>query len=256
MFPILLKIGPITIRTYGLLVAIGFFAALQYILIKAKTIGLHEDEILDIVLYTIVAGLIGGRLLYVMLNWSYYANNFLQIFQLWEGGLVFYGGFFLSIIVILAYAGYHKDFNLWGFSDIAAPAIAIGHFFGRLGCFFAGCCYGLPTDLPWACTFTNLNALAPLNIALHPTQVYEALGNLLIFLTLNWLLRFKHLSGQIFAVYLFLYGILRFHVEFLRGDDRGGFLFNLSPSQLISILMVLTGVYITVLRRKYGKNNI
>ena len=253
MFPVLIKLGPLTLRTYGLFVALGFFAGLQYILYQARKLNIDEGEILDVVLYAIVAGLVGGRLLYVILNWQYYAGNFFQVFQIWEGGLVFYGGFFLSVAVVIVYAKKHKSFDLWDFSDITAPAICIGHFFGRLGCFFAGCCYGLPTDMPWAYTFTNPNALAPLHIALHPTQVYEALGNLVIFFVLNFMLKHKHFSGQILAAYLFLYGILRFHVEFLRGDDRGGYLLGLSPSQMISIVFVTAAVAIIVKRKNNGK---
>ncbi|MBN1622199.1 MAG: prolipoprotein diacylglyceryl transferase [Endomicrobiales bacterium] len=250
MFPVLLKLGPLTIRTYGFMVAIGFFVALQYVLHYSKKINIVEQEVLDIVLYTIVAGLVGGRLMYVALNWSFYSRNLLQIFQIWEGGLVFYGGFIAGALVIIFYYYRHPEFKIWAFADILAPAIALGHFFGRIGCLFAGCCYGLPTTLPWAIKFSNSQALAPLNVLLHPTQIYEAFGNLLVFFGLHWFNRYEHMQGQAFGTYLFLYGLLRFHVEILRGDDRGGYLLGLSPSQIFAIISIIASVTILFLINK------
>lgn len=255
MFPVIFKIGPLTIRTYGLLVAIGFFAALQYILIHTRRSKIAETKVLDVILYSIVGGLCGARLMYVVLNWKFYSRNFFEIFRIWEGGLVFYGGFFVSAIIILLFCRKHPEFKFWEFTDILAPAIALGHFFGRLGCLSAGCCYGLPTNMPWAIKFTNTQALAPLNIALHPTQIYEALGNFFIFVVLDWFNRYKHPHGQTIGSYLFLYGLLRFHVEFLRGDDRGSFVLGLSPSQIIALICIIGGIVIITKFRKYDQKN-
>jgi phosphatidylglycerol:prolipoprotein diacylglycerol transferase len=255
MFPVLLKIGPLTVRTYGLMVAVGFFLSLQYILYRAKKKGLPENKVLDVVLYTIVAGLIGGRLAYVLLNWSFYVRHFPKVFQIWEGGLVFYGGFAAGLVVIIMYGNKHREFGFMKFADILAPAVALGHFFGRLGCFSAGCCYGLPSKMPWAVTFTNENALAPLNISLHPTQLYEAFTNIVIFFVLDWFNRYEHPRGQAIGAYLFFYGVVRFHIEFLRGDDRGSFIFGLSPSQNIAVISVVAGIVILVLSKRNGKEN-
>ena len=136
---------------------------------------------------------------------------------------------------------------VWKVADITAPAIAIAHAFGRVGCFAAGCCYGIPTDAPWGVTFTNSYSGTlvgvPLNIPLHPTQLYSALGNLAIFGVLLWLYRRKRFDGQVFWSYTVLYGIFRFAVEFWRGDPRGTmFSGMLSTSQFVAILMVTVGL--------------
>lgn len=244
MFPELLNIGPFTLRTYGLFVALGMFVALQYVLRKAKKAGIPEESILDIGLYAIVAGLVGGRLAYVALNFRYYSGNFWEIFRVWEGGMVFFGGLILGALAVILYVRKHPKLRLWALADIIAPAIALGHVFGRIGCFFAGCCYGKETTLPWAVKFTNEGALAPLNVCLHPTQLYESAGSLAVFFFIDWYNRRKHAEGRAFWLYLFLYGMLRFHVEFLRGDERGGFVLGMSPGQMVSLLLILAAVYI------------
>lgn len=253
MFPTLLKIGPLTLRTYGLFVAIGFFAAMQYLLRRGKSAGVSEGHILDIILYTIVIGLLGARITYVIINWSFYAHRFSDIFKVWEGGLVFYGGFLTGLATVIGYTAFHKELRLWSIFDLFAPAIALGHVFGRLGCLFAGCCYGLPTSLPWALRFSNPQSLSPLNVALHPTQLYEALGNLAIFVVLDRYNRSRHPEGYAFGAYLAMYAVLRFLIEFVRGDERGGLLWGLSPSQITAIVAVgCSGVIFLWRRGKYG----
>lgn len=252
MFPTLITIGPLTFRTYGALVALGMFLALQYMLRRAKQQNLPEENILDMSLYAIVAGLIGGRLAYVLLSFNYFAKHPSEIFMVWEGGMVFYGGLLLGSLAVIYYIKKHPVINLWKLADIVAPALALGHVFGRLGCFFAGCCYGHETSLPWGVTFRNTESLAPLHVCLHPTQLYEALGNLVIFIFLDWYNRYKHGAGKTFWVYLFFYGMLRFHMEFLRGDDRGGMILGMSPGQLMSLALIVTSV--AVLAYKKGKH--
>jgi phosphatidylglycerol---prolipoprotein diacylglyceryl transferase len=243
MHPTLFSIGPLTVKTYGLMVALGMFAALQYVLFRAKRAKIPEENMLDLVLYMIVAGLVGGRLAYVLLNFGYYMQTPSEIIKVWEGGMIFYGGLALGALAGYAYIKKHKALSLPKIADISAPAIALGHAFGRLGCFFAGCCYGSVCDLPWAVRFSDPRSLAPTGIGLHPTQLYEALGNLLIFVFLDWYNRFEHKPGKAFWVYIFFYGMLRFHIEFLRGDDRGGFVLGMSPGQLISFAAVLVSIF-------------
>ncbi|MFH1367724.1 MAG: prolipoprotein diacylglyceryl transferase [Elusimicrobiota bacterium] len=243
MFPTLIKLGPITLKTYGFFVALGMFAALQYLLRKGKKAGIREENILDLSLYAIVAGLAGGRLAYVAFNAGYYSRNFWEIFRVWEGGMVFYGGLLLGALAVIFYVRKHPAIRFWALADIAAPALALGHVFGRIGCLFAGCCYGSKTALPWAVKFTNPESLAPLNVCLHPTQIYESLGNLAIFIFLDWYNRYKHAEGRAFWVYLFFYGMLRFHIEFLRGDERGVFLLGMSPGQGGSLAIILIALY-------------
>jgi phosphatidylglycerol:prolipoprotein diacylglycerol transferase len=250
MFPTIIKLGPIAIRTYGLLVAVGLFAGLQYILKRRQKDGITEEQIFDLILYVIVAGLVGARITYVLFNWSFYAQHLGEIFKVWEGGLVYYGGLISGALMVLGYVRLHPGIKLWPLADVIAPALALGHFFGRLGCFFAGCCYGLPCNLPWAVRFTNNDSFAPLNISLHPTQLYEAIGNISIFIILDRLYGKRHVDGTVFTVYLFLYGLMRFMIEFLRGDERGAFFFHFSPSQVFSLCLIAVSVIILWFRRE------
>lgn len=250
MFPTFLKLGPLTIRTYGLMVAIGLFVALQYLLYSAKKKNIPENRVLDMVLYAVVAGLVGARLAYVLFTLPYYAQHPIEIFKIWEGGLVYYGGFIAGALAVIGYVRVHRDMRLWVLADLLAPALALGHVFGRIGCFFAGCCYGAPTHLPWAVTFCNPESLAPAGIARHPTQLYEAFGNLVIFGLLDRYNRSKHREGDTFAAYLILYGLLRFNVELLRADERGVFLLGLSPGQGVSLVAIAIGVVLLVIWRK------
>jgi phosphatidylglycerol:prolipoprotein diacylglycerol transferase len=137
-------------------------------------------------------------------------------------------------------------------ADIVAPAIAIGHSIGRIGCFFAGCCYGQTCDLPWAVTFTDAHSLAPTGVPLHPTQLYAVFGNLLIFVFLMMFRPYKRFAGQLFLLYIMLYGLMRALIEVFRGDFRGDFIFGiLSVSQFIGLSMALiAAVLLVVLRRR------
>jgi phosphatidylglycerol:prolipoprotein diacylglycerol transferase len=246
MFPTLIKIGPLTIRTYGFFVAVGIFVAIQYLIRRGKAKGISEAAITDLSLYAIVAGLVGARITYVLQNLSYYARHFSEVFKIWEGGLVFYGGFIAGTLAVVVYLRYHRDIRLGTLADIVAPALALGHFFGRLGCFFAGCCYGAPSHLPWAVTFCNAETLAPRGVPLHPTQLYEAVGSLAIFFLLDWYNRSRHQEGFAFLAYLFFYGFLRFLVEFLRADERGAFILGFSPSQVLSLVLMAAALILFV----------
>jgi len=173
MLPTIIKLGPLTLRSYGLMVALGLFAALQYIVYRAKAKGISQNKVLDIVLYGIVAGLIGARLAYVLTNFGFYSRNLGDIVKIWEGGLVYYGGFLAGSAAVIVYVLANPEINLWELGDILAPALSLGHVFGRIGCLLAGCCYGKVTGLPWAVKFSNPESLAPTGLCLHPTQIYE-----------------------------------------------------------------------------------
>jgi phosphatidylglycerol:prolipoprotein diacylglycerol transferase len=168
---------------------------------------------------------------------------------------VYYGGLLLALGSAAWFIA-KKHLPVWTVADLAAPGIALGQAIGRLGCLSAGCCYGKPTHVPWGTTFTDPyaydNVGVPLNVPLHPTQIYESVGTLALFLFLMWRLSRKHIAGQILMEYLILYSVLRFVIEFFRGDDRGFVLYGLlSTSQFIAILIVLgsAAVYYFVIRR-------
>jgi phosphatidylglycerol---prolipoprotein diacylglyceryl transferase len=255
MHPVLIRFGPFTIHTYGFLIAIGFLVGLWLAVIQAKKENIPVNKILDLSFYLLLAAIVGSRLFFILINAVHYINHPLDIFKIWEGGLVFYGGVLLAVPVTMWYVKRHR-LDVWNTADIFAPSIAIAHVFGRLGCLSAGCCHGKPAeDLPWGIIFTDPECLAPTNVLLHPTQLYESAGELLIFLTLIMLRNHKSFNGRLFMMYLILYAVLRFIVEFFRGDIGRGFIMgNLSVSQGISILIFFTGVIgLFVLRQKSRK---
>lgn len=253
MYPILFKFGPLTIHTYGLFVAIGFLLGLGLAVRQAKKEGIPSYKIVDLGFYILLSAIIGSRLFFIFINVSHYIKNPLDIFKIWEGGLVFYGGVLFAIPTVIWYAK-KNGLGIWSMADVFAPSIAIGHALGRLGCFAAGCCYGKPAEsLPWAVTFTNPQSLARIGIPLHPTQLYESAGEFINFLILITLRRYKSFDGQLFLTYVLLYSVLRFIVEFFRGDiSRGFIIYNMSLSQGISILMFLfaSGGLIVLKKRK------
>lgn len=238
MYPELFSIGSVTIYTYGVLVALGFFVGMQYIVKNSKNL-LEKQQVYDFLFYVIVSGIIGARLFYIFINCSYYIQNPFEIIQLWKGGLVYYGGFIFVLLFAFLYCR-KKKIEMLALADVFAPALALGHFFGRIGCFFSGCCYGKNTD----CFFAISHK--------HPTQLYEAFGNLVIFFVLNKVLKTSHKKGYVFALYMLLYSVLRFVVEIFRADDRGFFLFGLSPAQNISIIMFVIAVSL-ILKQKIGR---
>ena len=247
MFPILFEIGDFALHTYGLMIAIGVLLGLYFARSEARRLEINEDRILDVIFYMIVVAIVTSRLFYVATKPAYFFANPLEIVMIWKGGLVFYGGFIGAAMTLILYVRAHR-LPLGKTLDIAGISIPLGHFFGRLGCFFAGCCYGRPTDVPWAITFTHPDSLAPLGVALHPTQLYHAFGNLLIFLILFFIRRRQHVDGQIFLLYLLFYGVIRSTIEIFRGDDRGGMILGLfSISQVIGISVAFAALVLLII---------
>ena len=220
MYPILIEFGFFKIFTYGLLVATGFLVAILLASSRAEKEGLDSQKVLDLCFYVMVSALLGARLLYVIVEYRYFLDSPLEIFKFWKGGLVFYGGLILGVLISLWYLK-RNQMPMWKTADLLAPSIALGQLIGRWGCFFAGCCYGKKTDVAWGITFTDPRSLAPLEISLHPTQVYLSLNAVFIFIFLMWLSKRKVFDGQILWSYGILYSIGRFLIEYFRGDDRG-----------------------------------
>lgn len=231
-------IGPIPIRLYGLMIGIGFLLGIWLASRRAKKEGIDPDRIMDMGVYLLLAAIIGSRLLYVLVNLQEFRQAPLEAFAIWKGGLVFYGGLLGAVPTGIWYVRRH-NLPVWKVADIMAPYIALGHMFGRFGCFFAGCCYGAPCTSSICVTFTDPRSLAPLGVSIYPTQLFEAGGELMNFLLLVMLYRFRKFDGQIFWLYPALYSILRFMVEFFRGDAARGVYFGgiISTSQIISLLM-------------------
>jgi phosphatidylglycerol:prolipoprotein diacylglycerol transferase len=251
MHPVLFSLGKFRVFSYGLFIALAFLISISYLLHsikKSKIKIISQDELSSLVIYILVFGVIGSRVLFVLMNLNEFFLHPLDIFKLWQGGLVYYGGFVSVIIFIIIYAK-TKKINLFRIADFFAPALALGHAIGRIGCFFAGCCYGKESNLPWAIVFNNKDSLAVTGVHLHPTQLYESFGNFLLFVLLYFYSKKEHKTGMLLAIYFIGYAILRFTIECFRGDYRGYYYFGLSISQIISVFLFICGVFVLCKRR-------
>ena len=257
MFPKIVDLGPITIHSYGLLLAVAFIAGIWVTSRNARKEGLDPDSIWNMGLLIIFSALVGAKVLLFLSDSSYYTENPREIFSLstLRSTGVYYGGLLLAV---LASGWYLRRSKLPArtIADLAAPGIALGQAIARLGCLSAGCCYGKPTQMPWGITFTNAyayeNVGVPLNIPLHPTQIYESITTCLLFVYLMWRLSRRHFAGQLILEYLFLYSMIRFVIEFYRDDERGYVLHGLlSTSQFIGIITIVgSAVAYLALRRR------
>ncbi len=256
MFPILFRLGGLTIYAYGFFLILGIVVAgiLAILRVRKEDLRIPFERLADLFFYAVLSAIVGSRILFVLINFDLYRENPLRIFKIWEGGLVFYGGLILAIGVSIGYMRWYR-LPIRKLFDLISPLLALGLFFGRIGCFFAGCCYGKETSLPWGVIFTDPNSLARLNVPLHPTQLYDAANGLVIFLFLLWKEKRKAFDGQIFLFFLLLYSTFRFFIEMLRGDPRG-FLFQdvISTSQGIGIFLAILSIFMLFfLRKRYGR---
>ncbi len=260
MFPKILDVGPLTVHTYGLMLALAFIAGIWLTSRNAKKAGMNPDTIWNMGLIIIFAALVGAKILLFFSDYTYYSQNPREIFSLstLRSTGVYYGGLLLALAASVVYLR-KTGLPAWHVADLAAPGIALGQAIGRIGCLSAGCCYGKPTRMPWGITFTSKYAFdnvgVPLNTPLHPTQIYESAAAFLLFLYLTWRLSRKHITGQIITEYLGIYAAIRFIIEFFRDDDRG-FVLNglLSTSQLIAILtMLIAGGLLIYFHRRTGE---
>jgi phosphatidylglycerol:prolipoprotein diacylglycerol transferase len=256
MHPILFEIRGFPVYTYGLLLAAAYLLGLQFALVRARTRGLDPNRVMDLGIWIIVSALVGAKLLLLVVEFDKFWTNPAELLNLARSGGVFYGGLIAAVAVALGYLRRHR-MPMWTVTDVFAPGIALGHVIGRLGCFFAGCCFGRPTDVPWAVTFHNefaaRNVGTPLGIPIHPTQLYEAGAELLILIfLLATERRGRPFPGRTFWGYMLLYGISRFAIEFYRNDPRG-MVGSLSTSQFVSLLLVpLSIVMLFWLSRRRG----
>lgn len=256
MYPELFRIGSFPINTYGVFLALAFLCAILITVKLAARDDLPREKIYDLCLWMLLSSLIGSKLLMLFTEPEYRDNpwQLLSLDFLRSGG-VFYGGLIGAIL-----AGYFlmRRYQLpwWKTADACAPGIAIGNFFGRQGCFAAGCCWGKPTTLPWGVKFTELGheiTGVPIDVRLHPTQLYESFAMLIVFGFLLWLHKHKRFSGQVILTYALLYSVIRFLIEFVRDDPRGDLfglttLTGLSTSQIISVVVGTGALILLILR--------
>ncbi len=239
MYPILYKFGPIHVYTYGFFLALGFLSAILVAGWEARRLGLPVGRFYDLCFYIILAAIIGSRLLFVLVEPGPFIQNPLKIFALWEGGLVFHGGLIAALATAFFYMRRHGMPYRATF-DALAVGMPLGQFFGRIGCFMAGCCFGKPTGLAWAVRFTHPETLCPVREPLHPAQLYEAFLALGVFGVVLWLRKRKRFDGQVLLTYFCLAGLVRFTVEFFRAstsmDPRGPELFLNMPATQVGAL--------------------
>jgi phosphatidylglycerol:prolipoprotein diacylglycerol transferase len=239
--PILFSLGPLTIYSYGVLLAAAYLLGLGAAVRRARAAGLDGTRVMDLGIWVIIAALVGAKALLFIVDFKTFTSSWSEFTTLLRSGGVFYGGLIAAVVVCIYQLRKHR-LPLWQSGDLFAPGIALGYMVGRLGCLMAGCCYGRPTTVAWAITFTdpaaNFNVGTPLNVPLHPTQLYESAAGLFILVTLLVLeKRGRSFHGRTFWIFVLLYAVLRFCIEFFRGDDRGIVLNVLSTSQAISLVL-------------------
>lgn len=223
------------------MMALGFFAGLWTATRRARRVNVHADIIADVTLWLMLGSIVGARFVYVTTYWKQeFANQpFSEIFMVQHGGLVYYGGLIGAVLTGAGYLLWKKS-PVWKIADILAPSIALGSVFGRIGCLLNGCCYGYKCELPWAIYFPADHATA--GAAVHPTQIYDALLNLILYLTLAWWFRQKKFDGQILAAYFMGYAVFRSIAEHFRGDYPADHIHaGLTSAQVVSVGIFLTG---------------
>lgn len=251
MHPILLKVNSMNVYSYGFMVAVGFGLATFLMYRRSEKFGLNKDRVLDLAILVLVAGIIGARLLYVLLNLKSYLADPSEIFKLANGGLIWYGGFIAALIAAVIYIRKNR-MGFWTVADFLVPYLALAQCFGRIGCFLNGCCYGL-----------EINGSFPFSVLFpgdacerQPVQIYAALALLLIYVILRFRQERPHFNGEIFLAYCILYPLKRFVIEFFRGDNQRAFL-GLTLSQVISAVVFSVSLFIFLRKSsEWKKKNI
>lgn len=250
MHPILVQLGNIPIHTYGFLIAVGFIIGVQVMQRLAARVGLDPEKMQDLIFGGLLIGFLGARIVFILTRFSYFMENPIDMFKVWEGGLVFYGGPLFTTPFIVWFTRKHK-FPIWKTLDVIGPGITIAHAFGRLGCLAAGCCYGKPTGGEWGIKLNSeLVDPASRGILLHPTQLYEFTALLVLFFVLLAVFRRRRFDGQVALIYFMAYPVVRSIIEIYRGDTIRGFVIDgiISTSQFISILVFIAAFIMLVFR--------
>lgn len=245
MHPVLISFGPLTIHTYGFLIAIGFLVAISVIRRLASRSNLDIERVLDLSFWCLLVGFLGSRILFIITRYNEFMYRPLDVFKIWEGGLVFLGGPILVLPFLIWYVRKHK-LPIWKVLDVLTPGLVIAHAFGRLGCLAAGCCYGKPTGSSFGVKlYSNLVDRQFQGIPLHPTQLYESGALLILFFGLLYVYKRKIFDGQVVFTYLLAYPVIRSIIELFRGDLIRGFVIEdvISTSQFISILIFIMTLF-------------
>jgi phosphatidylglycerol:prolipoprotein diacylglycerol transferase len=258
MYPELFRVGPLVVNSYGLMLALAFIVGIFLALKKAEKRGIDNNTIINLAFVVMVSAIVGSRLFYVLFHLEEFKGRWLYTFlpiqpdgSIGLGGLIFLGGFLGAILSGAIYIQ-KKGLSFWKVVDSVAPSLALGLFFGRIGCFLNGCCFGKTCSLPWAVTFPPNSAAGyqMAGVAIHPTQLYSSAYGLLIFIILMLLDRKKHYDGFLFAIFLMLYGVSRFTVDFFRFYESQMFLIDgIGFNQILSFLLVVSGIILLLMKK-------
>ena len=248
MHPVIFRFGKLVIYSYSMMVVVAFCLMILYGVLEARRIKEDPEKVIDIGILMFLASMLGARLLNCIINWRVYIHDPLRVFKLWEGGLVYYGGLAGAFVAGTIYI-WSKRLNWNRWADLVAPTAMIADAVGRVGCFLNGCCYGKPAPswLPLKVTYPR--AMMPLELSgvpLYPAPIYESIAAAAIFVLLAWKAAHKKFEGEIFWLMIWLYAIVRFFLEFLRADERGGIdALHMSTSQIIgAALFMLSGAFL------------
>ncbi len=256
MHPEILQLGPIHLRAYGVMMAVAFLVGTWLSLVEARRLRLDEDKLVNMILVTLVASILGARMLYVIEHLQEFRREWGSALALWQGGLTLYGGVVAGTFAGLVAA---RRFGLpvWVAADALTPAFALGTMFGRVGCFLNGCCYGHPTNLPWGVVFPpdSFAGLEYGNVPVHPSQLYNALAGFLLF-AIAWLVR-KRVSvpGTLFWGFVIAFAIVRLPLDMTRSYEPEAVLLHLggldvTESQLTSLAMAAFGLLMLLRLRR------
>ncbi len=244
MYPILFELGPIRIFSYGTMLALGFWISLWLAQRRSNQAGVNPDLVSETALVALLAGIAGARLGYVLAHPRFFIENPLQVFALWQGGLVVYGGLFLGGLACWLWIR-RRGAPVWKTADLMVTYLPIGQAVGRIGCFLNGCCFGSPSCVPWAVVYPPDSFAAERygqGQPVHPVQLYDALGLCGVFLVLTTVLGRKRFDGQVTAAYVGCYAVSRFFTEAFRGDTP--LFFGLTFAQCLSLLSVVAGAWL------------
>ena len=252
MRSILFQLGPITIFSYGTILALSFVVCISLMISQRNRIGMSSQQIYDMTVWTIVGGLLGARLTYVILHWDEFSKNLTEIIMIHRGGLAFFGSYIGGAAALTLFLKKHR-LPFLKFADFFSPFVALGHAVGRIGCFMNGCCYGRPTECFFGVTFPAGSLPAShygLNHHIHPTQLYEFGLLIVLFIILQNVDKHKKFEGQTFSLYLILYSVIRFSMEFLRGDTRYVIPGWLTLFQSFCVVFMVIGVAIYLFKSR------
>ncbi|HWO40568.1 MAG TPA: prolipoprotein diacylglyceryl transferase [Candidatus Eisenbacteria bacterium] len=251
MYPVLFEFGGLEIRSYGVIVALSFLVAIWMSTREAERKGLDPKLVQDFSLYALIAGIIGARLYFVLFSApGYFLENPWEIFAVWTGGIGVIGALIAGFLIAIWFCR-KREISLLRFGDTLAPGMALGQTLGQFACLFNGDSYGRPTNLPWAITYTDPRSLAPLNIPLHPIEIYEMIAYFVVFLLIWRTKKRQAVDGFAFFTYLAGYGVARFVVDFFRGDPAM-FAWGLQAAQVFGAAMILAGLAGSLLLRNKG----